>query len=335
VSGFIGEGFKVHPSSPVGQSVVLKAGLGFQYLPGDSTASVGGISGLDDLSPYKPLVLTEDTTIPGLPAGPGAGQDRYDIIEVRMNRVLGNPLSRDVFDVPSGQFVSQSVNKTLSFTLDGSVGVVTSPASSTAAISYKQGVAAATNSAVEPATTSGYVKVATIFSKNGNMTTAVNRNNVIDRRNLLAPYGAMPFSIRASIPTGAASPPTLVSVNAPPGVEVCVSKTLAPLNVGFSVAVFAGGLAGQAKVVMHAETVGGVTSGTLSVVNLTAAGISTTTGLTSILNDATLTTPAIDTPDAQPIAIGTFFAQTQVGVTTAPNAADPIVVEVSGLIQLY
>jgi len=75
-SGFIGDSLKCRPSNPVGNSLKVAAGLGFMYSPGDTPAAIGGLSGLDDLSFYKPLPLLADANLVGLPAGPGAGQDR-------------------------------------------------------------------------------------------------------------------------------------------------------------------------------------------------------------------------------------------------------------------
>jgi len=334
-SGFVGDGFKVRASAVPALSVQVALGQGFQYLPGDVPASVGSVVGLDDLSTYKPLSLLANTNLLGIPAGPAAGSDRYDIIEVRMNRVLGNSASRDVLDVGTGLFVSTAVNKTLAFTQDGSTGQVVSPAISTAAISYKVGVVAATGAAVEPAVTTGYVKIATIFSNNGNMTGSITKANIIDQRVMLAPFGETTFGLIASIPTGAATPPTGVLFRALPGTEVVVVKTAPPLNSVFSV-YFIGGAAVQALDTLAAilPNVGGagrtysletnfITVGTLSAGEVTA------------LADATLASPAATYAAGTPMVKVAYTAYRQQGATTDNTVPDPLPIRMTGTIQRY
>src|SRR5574337_192482 len=137
-------------------SVLLKAGIGFLDAPSDVPTSVGGIVGADDLSPYKPLPLNADMAI-AIDAAPSAGNERIDIIEVKQDRRVENPLSRDVLNTGTGLFVPTLVNKTLAFSLDGRNGRVVSPSNSTTGVGYKVGVAAAVGTALAPATTSGYV----------------------------------------------------------------------------------------------------------------------------------------------------------------------------------
>ncbi len=339
VSGFINDGFKVRADSPAGLSVRVTSGLGFQYLPGDVPAAISGIVGLDDLSAYKPLPLRLDdgldTVISGVPAGPAAGNDRYDIIEVRMDRSVENASSRDVLDIGTGLFNSATVNKTLSFSMDANVGVVTSPANSTAAVSYKVGASAATGTAVEPATTPGYIKIATVFSNNGNMTTSITRANIIDRRNMLAAAGLQPFMVRVSLPTGAAAPPTVLEVAAPPGVEVFVSKGNAPLNSIFTVVVTAGGV--PLRAVMVAQNTTGVTPGVFTQVSplAGAAVINVNGSLATALADTNLTVPATSVAVGTPVVFGSFITQVQAGGSTTLITANPYVVEINGLIQMY
>ncbi len=161
VSGFSQGGFRAVESGPQAMSVELKAGLGFQDLPGDTPTDIDGILGLNDLESYKPLVLTADLTIP-VPTAPTAPNSRIDIIEVRADRLTTDNQSRQVFDNAANAFAATPVDKTLEFLLDGTkLGTVVSPADSTAAVSLKQGVAGTPG--VAPAATSGYIKIAEIF----------------------------------------------------------------------------------------------------------------------------------------------------------------------------
>lgn len=161
VSGFSQGSFRAVESSPQAMSVALKAGLGFQDLPGDVPTDIDGILGLNDLESYKPLVLTADLTIP-IPTAPTAPNSRIDIIEVRADRLKTDNQSRQVFDNAANSFSPTAVDKTLEFLLDGSkLGSVASPADSIAAVSLKQGVAGTPG--VAPATTVGYIKIAEVF----------------------------------------------------------------------------------------------------------------------------------------------------------------------------
>lgn len=339
-SGFLGEGFKVRPPVAPGLSVRLAAGLGFQYLPADVPTSIGGVVGVNDLSSYKPLPLLAEASIAGIPAGPAAGQDRYDIVEVRMNRVAGNPLSRNVLDPLTGIFVPTLVNKTLSFTLDGSTGQVTSPSNSTAAISYKVGVPVATgvfNPANIPATTPGYVRVAVIFSKNGNMTAGITRANIIDDRTLLCENGVMSLGVACSVPTGAASPPTSATLTGPSGVEVVVLKNAAPANNQLEVFLIGGAAPVRGSMMGNILR---ATASTAEYNTLAPYGIPNVDTLSAAqvtdLQNANIAGPALVFSEGQP-----YFSQKFTGVRMNPGTGvdgaipDPAIMAFQALIQRY
>lgn len=326
VSGFIGQGFRVVPSSPLGLSVVVSAGLGFQDLPADVVSAFGGVTGVDDLARYKPLSLLADVTLSGIPAGPSAGNTRYDIVEVRMNRVSGNSLSRDSLDPITGLFVPGLLNKTLAFTQDGSIGMVSAPASSTAAISYKVGVV----NGGEPTTTTGYVKIATIYSNNGNMTTQVTRANVIERRSLLAPYGMVSFFGSVSVPTGAASPPSSLLFRAPPGVECCITKTAQPANNQFEIYLL-GPVVGACINCGIAETYAAGSFYHAQYLSVSAGGLST--GQVAALASTTLTGNPLTLPEGYPYVSTAFALHRQNGATTDGTVPDPALVTFQGSIQ--
>jgi hypothetical protein len=334
-TGFIGDGLKVRQPAAPGLSVQLAPGLGFMYAPADVPQAVGGVVGLDDLSVYKPLPLLASATISGITAGPAAGFDRYDIVEVKVNRVLGNPLSRDTLDTISGLFVSGNVNKTMGFTLDGSVGVVTSPSLSTAAISYKVGVVAATGGAVEPAVTSGYVKIATIFSNNGNMTTGVTRGNIIDQRLLLHPHGMMPFAASFNVPTGAAAPPTGVLFSGPPGVELVVLKIAQPANFRFEVYII-GGAHSSPRGDMQGSAARFFNAGefyTLNYVDTNFGNLDSTQ--VGQLVDANIAGPALAFAVGTPFMSTEFYVSRQAAGVTDNAVNNPVGVNIQGFLQRY
>ena len=331
-SGFIGGGLKVRASATPGLSIRVAAGLGFLYAPGDLQTALDGVLGADDLSKYKPLPLLVETTISGITAGPPTGF-RYDIVEARVNRVAGNPLSRDTLDTVTGLFVSGNVNKTLAFTLDGSTGVVTDPAASTAALSYKMGI----NNGAEPSVTAGYVKLATIYSLNGNMVGSITRANIIDRRDVLVPYGMMPFSASFSVPSGASAPPTSVLLDAPPGIECVVVKDAAPSQGRFTVYLVGGALTG-ARGNMQGEVVQAFTAGEFLKLQYQGTTFGTMdTAKVALLANAAVAGPALAFAEGTPYMATSFGLHRQVGGTTTESASipDPALVAVQGFLQRY
>lgn len=178
--GFLQGGFKVVEQSPLGMFVRVKRGLGFMS-QGDQVASnINGVSGLDDRHAYKPMVLNGDVVFT-VPVAPVAPNTRIDIIEVKASFLVGDPSTRQVLNETSGQFEPDSVNKTLSHILDTQTGTVVSPAPSTQALSYKQGVVA--NPGLAPATTSGYIKIAEIAV--GSSVASIGNGDITDFRALL------------------------------------------------------------------------------------------------------------------------------------------------------
>jgi len=200
-SGFVANGLLVAPSSPAAMSVVVTAGLGFQDLPADVPSSIGGVVGLDDLSPYKPLVLSADQTI-AIDASPAPGQNRIDIIEVKTDRRAENPSTRDILNPGTGLFVPGSVNKTLAFDLLGRNARVVSPANSTTGIGYKVGVAAVAGSEVAPATTAGYLKLCEIHVIGG--VTTITAGALTDFRSSLSAITSALASLLATAHTWSA-----------------------------------------------------------------------------------------------------------------------------------
>jgi hypothetical protein len=198
-AGFYESGFKVRPTSPATLQVTVDAGLGWfnDNLP---ISGFSGITGLDDPSRFKPLVLTTLETIVVPAADPV--NPRIDIVEVRLNRLVGDPTSRDVLNPSTGIFAPASVNKTLSYS--------NSPASVNGAggINYKTGTPAGVP--VAPSVSAGYVKISEVRVEA--LVATIAENKIKDLRNILLPannqYIVSCFSAGAGINR----------INTPPGV---------------------------------------------------------------------------------------------------------------------
>jgi hypothetical protein len=310
-SGVVGAGLQVIPSAVPGMSVRLRPGIGFLDLPpADTDFAIGGVGGLDDLSEYKPLVLLSEMTISGISAP--VTNPRIDIIEVRMNRVVGNPLSRDVLDTISGLFVSNSVNKSLAFTLDGSQSNVLTPALSTGAVGYKRGAEAA--SPVAPAVTAGYMKIAEV--RLSPATTSLTRGEIRDTRRLLAPYNLMHVSAQFNVPSGAFGP-SLLELVAPPGVEVVCRKAAPPAQDYLGFYVIGGDLDANSKFTCQAQTASGALGPDFYPI-ATASSVASQLDASDVaaLNDPTISGPALLFSQFQAAAVAAFFIVHQLNGTT-------------------
>lgn len=203
---FVGNGFKVLARSPASMVLDVTTGLGFQLNLSDVPSAIdsgnGPVPGLNDTEPFKPIPLLTQPSFT-VPAAPTAPNTRVDIIEVRANRQIIDPESRQILDTLTGVFAAGTRNKTLSWTIDGLIGSVISPAASTQPLSYKVGVAG--NPGAIPSTTPGYVKVAEINVGSG--VTTISQTNINDLRRILPTLqGDKTLLIPAQF--GQAAPPT-------------------------------------------------------------------------------------------------------------------------------
>lgn len=260
VSGFVGNGFNVRADSPAGLSVVVGAGMGFYDDAADAPSAIGGVAGVDDLNRYKPLLLLSDATIAVPAADPT--NPRIDIVEAAINRRLDNPTSRDVLNAVTGVFEPQTVNKTLAWNVGTSIDNTTiQPASSTAALSYKQGIPSATPSI--PSTSAGYVKVAEILVAAS--VTQVNQNNIKDVRLLLGHGGVRRLSAKGTFNAGAVS---LDALQAPPGVLAALNDSGGTQRLYIK----AGDVSGLSPIALVSRaTTAGPTGFTASIVNVDTA----------------------------------------------------------------
>lgn len=240
-SAFVGDSFQVVPQSPIGMQVIVRPGIGFFDVI-DAATGINGVAGLDDLSPCKPIVLMNQVafTVPAAPAGPNT---RVDIIEARLERRVEDLGNRDVLQTigaDKGKFLTANVYKTMGFTHDGHTGNVTSPTASTAALSYKAGVAA--NPGVAPGVTAGYIKIAEINVGSG--VASIDDDAIIDRRLLHAPGGVLHMSAKFRLQYNAGTPiVTMKSLQTPAGCKFCVSAPAASARGEYRLFFLAGEMA--------------------------------------------------------------------------------------------
>lgn len=271
LTGFIGNSFRLSADG-VSMFLTVRNGLGFFGDPAALNAALGGIVGLDDLDGYKPMSLNDDITF-AVPAAPSGPNSRIDILEVRYNRAIGNPLSRDILDPGTGIFAPGLVNKSLSWDLGSQLTI-----NGSGAINYKTGAPAVSPSA--PGVDSGYVKIAEVAV--GSSVTTLSYSKIKDLRNLLFPGGNLTVSGFATMTEVGGGIANLSGVNiiAPPGVDVFVCRDTSGVNtrLRFIVVVVAGNLAGKN---CHATCSGflfpGTGFGQHALTNL-GAGIDTFTG---------------------------------------------------------
>ena len=217
LTGFVNDGFRVVASAPAGMSVVVSAGLGYKVDATDNESDIGsgltpGILGLDDNQRMHPLPLSSAQTIV-VPAA-DAVNPRIDIVEVKLDRRLEDPTSRQILDPATGLFSAASVNKTLAFDLAGRTGVNTTGGNSTTGIAYKTGTPA--GAPVAAAVSTGYVKIAEVLVDAGVASVALNK--IKDLRPPMWPHACAPFSLTFNMTNAPAC--TGASGALPPGINV-------------------------------------------------------------------------------------------------------------------
>lgn len=222
--GFVGASFLVVPNpaaTPFG--VMIYPGIGFNKTSPAGATSIDSANSLDyDADSWAPLCLSTFQTGLTVPAPPLAGSSRIDIIEVRSNYVATDPQTVGIFNTATEVFDPATRNKTLDWDLLGLTGSVISPASSTAAISYKKGVEAvgAISAATPPSVTTGYTKIAQINLEGA--VAALSQNIIVDFRRPIVPNGVLHVAGRATIPGVAAGIglETFTAMEVPPGVTI-------------------------------------------------------------------------------------------------------------------
>lgn len=220
-SGFAAHSFYCIPdpaATPYG--LLLFPGYGVhRFGPVDAT-DYDGDSGADWTNGVSPLVLSDYQSGISVPSVPVAGHSRIDIIEVRANFAATEPATVGIFNTATRVFDPTVRNKSFDWDLRNRTGTVTSPAVSTAPISYKIGVdyAGGIAGASEPAASPGYVKIARINLDGA--VGSITQSLIADLRRPLLPSALVRVSATADVPGLAAGLGTqaVVSANLPQGV---------------------------------------------------------------------------------------------------------------------
>ena len=223
-SGFLGASFLVAPNPiapPFG--VMLYPGIGYTATSPATAVDYDGAQGVDyDSDSWAPLCLSTFQLGLTVPAPPAPGSSRIDIIEVRANYAANEPATVGIFNPATEVFDALSRNKSFNWDLLGLTGSVVSPAASTAAIGYKQGVTVVGGiaAATEPTVTAGYMKIARINLEGA--VAAITQDLIADRRKPILPNGELRVAGSATIPGVAAGLglESFPSVAMPPGVVV-------------------------------------------------------------------------------------------------------------------
>lgn len=305
---FYGDAFSPYVSS--GMNIGLTKGMGVIRDP-TRIGNIGGIGGLNDVTNCYPAYLSGDQglTVPTA----DATNPRIDIIEVKLDRRLENPLTRDVFDPALEIFNPTLLNKTLTYDL-----LNRNSTNGTAAINYKTGTPAGSPAA--PAVTAGYHKVAEVYVGAG--VASINPRDIADWRRLA---GAPVFSARVQIHNGIVTTPKLTVVQAvhTPGFNVTLATAnAAPAVVGQS--------ATMTVIVAHPDLQGwtvdvtsqannpGACVGTVSPLAVAYAN----TALLDILDGTTAGYTVWSTNVGRPyVGIGQEYQSANVALLTASGAA--------------
>lgn len=222
-SGFISDGFR--PASTGGMGIRLISGLGFMSVPADVPTDIGGAIGLDDREAYKPVLLNGDQSLTVPAADPT--NPRIDIIEVKYDRRLENPLSRDVLNTGTGAFVPTVVQKTLGVALNGLTA--TGSGAATAVIYLKTGTPA--GAPVAPATDAGYIRVGSIFVPA--LAASITDLNIVDNRPLLFGSGTQALGCRVHL-LNSTSVPQVDRLICSPGLTLAAQKIVSASGNSFT-----------------------------------------------------------------------------------------------------
>ena len=208
-AAFIGSGFR--PRSVGAMQVSLEAGLGF-FNDNTPATSVGGISGVNDQEVLKPLVLSANELINVPAADPS--NPRIDLIEVKLGRAFTDATTRDVFNPSAAAFQPSTVNKTLTYALNG-----TSTINGAGAINYKTGTPA--GSPTGPAVDAGYAVVGYVFVPASAAT--LGATSMIDSRKLFVPSGILKAALTVQAGVTTTRPVGFMnSLSVQPGVDATV-----------------------------------------------------------------------------------------------------------------
>lgn len=281
VSGFVADAFQVIPG--VGMNVVVSPGIAF-FENASPTTDVGGVSGLNDLSLYSPVVLSDPAGITFPINTPTTGNERYDLIEAKIDRRTATGTT-PVLNPSTGVFGTSTNIKGLTYAVDSDYGSVTFPAISTNGLSLKRGSPAAYGSATIPPATSGYIAIA--YVKVRSDTTSITGQNITDVRPIIFPHGSFDVTAKFRI-TDSGSTYTLSDgeLFAPPGVDAAV---VIPDNSRFNVTMYikAGYINGATQLLRIASVNTSITPASISVPTFVSF-INAPGGVYQVLADASI-----------------------------------------------
>lgn len=200
--GFIGQGLRVYQSAnPATMTLTIRSGLGFRS--GTTATDIDGVVGLNDLSDYTPVMLTDNVTFT-VPAAPAAGFARVDKVQIRINREVTDTTSRWLLNPTTQTFAPTNIGKTLTYDLGNTVTIV-NPGDPVGVnpIEYLVGTPAAYTapddllSISSPATSAGYLRIALVNVVGG--VTAVGNGDIVDERVPIFPNGEARLAMTAQL----------------------------------------------------------------------------------------------------------------------------------------
>jgi len=200
--------------------IFLYPGFGFAPTGPATTTDLAGAPGANWETGASPLLLSTAQTGLSVPSVPAAGHSRIDIIEVRADFDATDPATVGIYNPGTRVFDPTVRNKSFDWDLRNRTGSVTTPAVSTAPISYVIGVdhTGGISGAAEPPTSPGYVKIARINLDGA--VASITQALIADLRRPLLPSALVRVSATVDVPGLAAGLGTeaVISTNLPQGV---------------------------------------------------------------------------------------------------------------------
>ena len=316
-SGFFGDSFTAQSITGV-VGVELFPGMGLQF--DDSTVpdlSIDGVAGLNDVSAYKPLVLSGSRQFTTTDAS--LGNCRRDRLMVKYNRQLMDYASRYQLSGTPPVFAPIDVYNTLTFDLAdpavASVAYLTASATLPSGYSFvyrKGNEVAYTNedsflSAPIPAEDSGYLTLAVMNVGSG--ITEITAGRIVDYRKLLLPNGCASLAASVQIQQALATFTNFRSV-LPPSWKVVAYKNNGSTTQDVTFCVFMGDAASVTPAAVNTGLrTGSVYYSTLTVrdfadIYALSENVSVTKAIQEIING---TTSGYTVYGGFPVAVGAKY----------------------------
>lgn len=236
-TGCVGSSFLLFPAIPSDMTILMSPGLG-RVQDGSTQLNIDSILGLNNLlqNTVYSGVRTDSSERFTVPAGPGAGFFRRDVIAIRRpvsTEGLDDYTETDIYD--SGIEAFDSVLKPKTYTADSSqlpISVINYNETPTDPVVYIKGEVQAYStpddilSATPPyATGFSYLNIGVINVVES--PTSIGYGQLIDARRVLAPNNTLTLTGRASIGASAGNPGAAlanVSISTPAGIRASIYK---------------------------------------------------------------------------------------------------------------